>query len=182
MSEENVSKEDTVILLSNHLLNLEQFTELKDVVIRVNMAHVRDYEELTKFVNVDYDIFLDYPCTRTKPPVPTVNVRDALRAIREYPSIKYFAVSNIETPEEVDIWVGILPEGVDFVPKIETRRGVENLQSICQGIQYAMLDSEDLYTDVGGDAALYLKLKDRAKRDCESNNVTLLELYGVVFA
>ena len=40
-----------MILLSNHLLNLPEFRDVKDVVIRINMAHVKDLKELKKFVD-----------------------------------------------------------------------------------------------------------------------------------
>ena len=57
-----------MILLSNHLLTLPEFKNVKDVVVRINMAHVKDVSESSRFVNVDYDIFLDYPKGRSKPP------------------------------------------------------------------------------------------------------------------
>ena len=45
-----------------------------------------------------------------------------------------------------------------------------------------MLDSEDLYTDIGNDVELFLNLKDRVKKTCEEYDVELLQLYGVVFS
>ena len=54
-----------MILLSNHLLTLDEFKKVKDVVVRINMAHVKDADELEKFVSVSNDIFLDYPKGRT---------------------------------------------------------------------------------------------------------------------
>ena len=50
-----------MLLISNHLTQLDQFKKLKNVVIRINMAHVKDSKQLEEFVNVPYDIFLDYP-------------------------------------------------------------------------------------------------------------------------
>ena len=38
-----------MILISNHLTQLQEFKQLQDVVIRINMAHVKDKEELEKF-------------------------------------------------------------------------------------------------------------------------------------
>ena len=67
-----------MILLSNHLLTLSEFKNIKDVVIRINMAYVKDIFQLEKFVNIDYDIFLDYPKGRTKPPKPILHIPDAL--------------------------------------------------------------------------------------------------------
>ena len=67
-----------MLLISNHLTQLKQFKNLKDVVIRINMAHVKDAKELKKFVDVPYDIFLDYPKGRTKPPVPSLSLTEAI--------------------------------------------------------------------------------------------------------
>jgi len=172
-----------MILLSNHLLTLSEFKNVKDVVVRINMAHVKDAAELSRFVNVDYDIFLDYPKGRTKPPTPTLHLPDALRMMDMFDNIKYFAVSNIETPSEVNMISSCLPEHVSFVPKIETLDGVIGLKSIFETghVKHIMLDSEDLYTNVRNDQELYLQLKDRVKKTCEEFDVELLELYGVIF-
>jgi len=173
-----------MILVSNHLLSLVSFIMPKDAVVRVNMAHVKDYDALVKAVDVKYDIFLDYPRNRTKPPVPKMGTTEMGKVINKYQSIKYLAVSNIETRADVDKWSWMLPERVSFVPKIETRKGVENLGFICKSdkVKYVMLDSEDLYTDVGNDAITYTRLKNLVKYTCRVTNVELLQLYGVVFA
>ena len=77
----------------------------------------------------------------------------------------------------------MLPNEVSFVPKIETLRGVLNLNNLFDTgkIKHIMLDSEDLYTDIGNDVELFLNLKDRVRKSCEKYNVELLELYGVIF-
>jgi hypothetical protein len=172
-----------MILLSNHLLTLPEFQNVKDVVIRINMAYVKDIFELEKFVSVEYDIFLDYPKGRTKPPKPVLHIPDALDIMKEYKNIKYFAVSNIENVSEVNMLCDIIPSGVNFVPKIETLKGVLNLEDILNisDIKYVMFDSEDLYTDVNNDVDLYKYLRDRVKRVCIDFDVDLLELYGVIF-
>ena len=54
-----------MILLSNHLLTLDEFKNVDNVVVRINMAHVKDKKELKQFLNRDYDVFLDYPKGRT---------------------------------------------------------------------------------------------------------------------
>ena len=172
-----------MILLSNHLLTLPEFRDLDDVVIRINMAYVKDIFELEKFVSVKYDIFLDYPKSRTKPPKPVLHIPDALDIMKEYKNIKYFAVSNIENVSEVNIICDVLPEHVSFVPKIETLKGVLNLKDIfnTDKVKYIMLDSEDLYTDINNDVQLYLYLKNRVKDICKEYKIELLELYGVIF-
>lgn len=173
-----------MILISNHLLTLPQFEKVDDVVIRINMAHVKDLRELKQFVNRDYDVFLDYPKGRTKPPVPSLSLTDAITFTHKYDNIKYFATSNIEEVAEVDLICDMLPEHVSFVPKIETLKGVLNLNKLfdTEKIYHIMLDSEDLYTDVRNDVNLFLNLKDRVHDSCIKYGVELLELYGVVFS
>ena len=92
-----------MLLISNHLLTLPQFENVEDVVVRINMAHVKDLKELKTFVNRDYDVFLDYPKGRTKPPVPSLSLTDAINFTQKYDNIKYFATSNIEEIAEVDL-------------------------------------------------------------------------------
>ena len=84
-----------MILLSNHLLTLPEFRNVDNVIVRINMAWVKDIKELHKFLDIDYDVFLDYPKGRTKPPVPTLSLTDAIETIKKCPNVKYFALSNI---------------------------------------------------------------------------------------
>jgi len=172
-----------MILISNHLTQLEQFKKLKDVVIRINMAHVKDSKQLEEFVNVPYEIFLDYPKGRSKPPLPSANLDEAIQFTRKYDNIKYFATSNIEQIAEVNLICEMLPEGVSFVPKIETLKGVLNLAKLFDTgkIKHIMLDAEDLYTNIQNDVELFIDLKERVRRVCEEYNVTCLELHGVIF-
>ena len=78
-----------MILISNHLLTLPQFENVDDVVIRINMAHVKDLKELKRFVSRSDEVFLDYPKGRTKPPVPTLSLTDAINFTHKYDNIKY---------------------------------------------------------------------------------------------
>lgn len=172
-----------MILISNHLTQLPQFKDLKDVVVRINMAHVRTKDELCRFLDTPHDVFLDYPKGRTKPPLSTLSMIDALEVAHKYDNIKYFAVSNIETNSEVAALISELPPDVQFVPKIETMVGVINLDVILRNnpIEIIMLDTEDLYTNVKNDTELYLDLSSRARWTCKNLGVRVLEMHGVVF-
>jgi hypothetical protein len=147
------------------------------------MAHVKDPKELKYFLSRGHDVFLDYPKGRTKPPIPSLSLPEAIAATKKYENIKYFATSNIEEVSEVNLICDMLPDGVSFVPKIETLKGVLNLGKLFDTgkIRHIMLDSEDLYTDIRNDVELFLNLKDRVKKTCKDYDVELLELYGVVF-
>tara|TARA_R110001583_G_scaffold1210_10_gene10156 strand:- start:854 stop:1378 length:525 start_codon:yes stop_codon:yes gene_type:complete len=173
-----------MLLISNHLTRLDQFKNLKDVVIRINMAHVKNIDELKRFVNVPYDIFLDYPKGRTKPPIPTLSLLEAIEFTKKYDNIKYFATSNIEEVSEVNLICDLLPNDIKFVPKIETLKGVLNLCKLFSTgkIHHIMLDSEDLYTDIKNDTELFINLKNRVARNAKEYNIELLELYGVIFS
>ena len=173
-----------MILISNHLLTLPEFRNIDNVVVRINMAYVKDIKELHKFLDIDYDVFLDYPKGRTKPPVPTLSLTDAIETIKKYPNVKYFASSNIEDASEVNTICDMIPERVSFVPKIETCKGVLNLEKIFEGgrVKHIMLDTEDLYTNIKNDVPFYTYLIDRVKNSCDKYDIKLLELYGVVFS
>ena len=147
------------------------------------MAHVKDSKQLEEFVNVPYDIFLDYPKGRSKPPLPSSNLIEAIEFTRKYDNIKYFATSNIEEVSEVNLICEMLPEDVSFVPKIETLKGVLNLSKLFDTgkINHIMLDAEDLYTNIQNDVELFIDLKDRVRRVCGDYDVTCLELHGVIF-
>tara|TARA_Y100000310_G_scaffold328233_1_gene396045 strand:- start:504 stop:953 length:450 start_codon:yes stop_codon:yes gene_type:complete len=147
------------------------------------MAHVKNMKELYKFLKVDYDVFLDYPKGRTKPPVPVLDINDALEVMNKYKNIKYFASSNIEDGSEVNMICDVIPDGVGFVPKIETLKGVLNLEKIFKNsrVKHIMLDSEDLYTDINNDVSLYTYLIERVRKSCNKYDVKLLELHGVIF-
>lgn len=172
-----------MILLSNHLLTLPEFRGIENVIIRINIAHVKDMQELVKFVNVDYDVFLDYPKGRTKPPTSVLSMFDVIQILNKYDNIRYFSVSNIQDSVEVNMICDYLPDRVSFVPKIETLKGVLNLERMFKTgrIKHIMLDGEDLYIDVRHDSSLYSYLIKRVKICCEKYNIKLLELYGVVF-
>ena len=170
-----------MILISNHLLTLPEFEKVEDVVIRINMAHVKDMKQLKEFLDRDYDIFLDYPKGRSKPPVPSLSFKDSLNVLSKYDNIKYFATSNIEEVAEVNLICDLLPEHTSFVPIQSLVLNLDRLFDTGK-IKHIMLDSEDLYTDVSNDVELFISLKDRVKRICDEYDVELLQLYGVVFA
>ena len=173
-----------MILLSNHLLTLPEFKDIENVVIRINMAYVKDEKELEKFVNIKHDVFLDYPKGRTKPPVPSLSIIEAVNIMKKHRNIKYFATSNVEEVTEVNSICEILPDDVAFVPKIETLKGVLNLDELfdTDKIKHIMLDSEDLYTDVTNNVELFLILKNKVNNICDEYGIELLELCGVVFS
>jgi len=172
-----------MILISN---NVGKYMRLpKDAIIRVNMAWIKTVEDLDKILikNNTKKVFLDYPQGRSKPPKPTLTLEQGYEFCAKYPNINYFAVSNIEQISNIKEIQAKLPTHVEFVPKIETLKGVKNLTNIVYdcGIKTLMLDKEDLYLDVKKNNDEFFKCIELTRGICEGLNVNLLELEGVVF-
>ena len=167
-----------MLVISNHLLG--KVPVPKDSIIRVNLAWYSSVEAARQALDeINRDVYLDYPRGRTKPPKPGITLYEAIELANEY-KVRYFAVSNVEVPKFIKEILARL-ETAEFVPKIETALGVENIRAIiATGVKTLMLDKEDLYVDVDMDAWAYEKLVDSVRQ--QTNNVTLLELQGVVFA
>ncbi len=175
-----------MVIVSNHLLEKTEINFPREhVVIRINVAWIQTKEKLVELLGgISHDIFLDYPQGRSKPPRPTLTLDETIELIPQFPNIKYFAVSNVEDPDAVALIKDRLPESVELVPKIETKRGVEMLKEIVTriGTKHIMLDKEDLYTNVNLDQEVFEQLVTLARANCKETGVATLELQGVVFA
>ena len=173
-----------MIIISNHLFSVTNLEFPDDVVIRLNLAWMKDIETARSTLkSITHDVYLDYPQGRTKPPKPKLTLEQALELAKEFNNVKYFAVSNVEEPVAVDGLRSMIPSHIEFVPKIETKRGVKNLPEIVAAgrVKYAMLDKEDLYVDVGRDQDVFEILIGAARSQAADAKITLLELQGVVF-
>lgn len=139
---------------------------------------MKNHQEALKILNkCKVDIYLDYPKGRTKPPKPTITLKQAIE-LSKHPKVKYLAVSNIEEAKEVTTILKLI-DSVEFIPKIETAKGVRNLDKIIEvGIKTIMLDKEDLYTDVKCNSKRYNMLVDKVRK----SKVKVLELKGVIFS
>jgi len=172
-----------MLLISN---NAQKYMAIADdAVLRINMAWIRNKTDLVALLNgtSTREVFLDYPEGRNKPPKPILTMEDAYEMCKKYPNIKYFAVSNVESVERVLDIQSHLPKGIQFVPKIETLRGIKNFGHLvysCE-IKTAMLDKEDLYLDVKKDNDEFYKCVEHIKSICVGLKVNLLELQAVVF-
>lgn len=172
-----------MILISN---NVQQYMKTPDnAVIRINMAWIKCLSDLETIVmkNARRKIFLDYPQGRSKPPRPLLTLDNAYHLMKYYQHIKYFAVSNIEEINTVKSIQERIPKWTEFVPKIETEKGVMNLENLIKecNIKTIMLDKEDLFVDVEEDNTEFYKDIDYVRLICKNLKVNLLELQGVVF-
>jgi pyruvate kinase len=173
-----------MIIVSNYLFSKSNIKFPEDVVARVNIAWIKNVEELKKALNeIKHDVYLDYPQGRTKPPLPTISLIESLALVHHYKHVKYFAVSNVEDPNSIGAIKDLLPKTVQLVPKIETQEGIRNLEAILSRIKakFIMLDKEDLYLDANRDNSVFENLVNEARQKCLNHGVTVLELHGVVF-
>ena len=163
-----------MLIVSNHIID-----EIKgaDMTARINLAWVQDVTTAKKLLDKsNYRVYLDYPSGRTKPPVPTISLADAIE-LSKHEKVLYFAVSNIETAIECNGMMELL-EDVEFIPKIETEVGVRNLKEIIgTGVKTIMLDKEDLFSDVGCNSNFFNELVEEVR----GHDVKILELQGVIF-
>lgn len=162
------------MIVSNNIID-----EIKgaDMTARINLAWVPDVATAEKLLdNSKYKVYLDYPSGRTKPPVPTISLEQAIE-LSKHEKVLYFAVSNIETAKECEALMELLDD-VEFIPKIETEVGVRNLKEIIgTGVKTIMLDKEDLYSDVACNSDMFNELVNEVR----GHDVKILELQGVIF-
>ncbi len=157
----------------------------ESVISRVNLAWMKDKETTIEVLSkIKNEIFLDYPHGRSKPPRPNLTLTDALELMNRFENVRYFAISNVEEYEDMKDLREKMPPHVELVPKIETKRGIKNLQRIIEGAKtkVVMLDKEDLYNDVHQDVDIFEMLIDMARINAEKSGASLLELKGVVFS
>lgn len=172
-----------MLVISNHIL--DELTLKKPTIIRVNVAWVKTVKALKKILKdlCMYDVFLDYPEGRSKPPKPSITLKAAVDVAWEFKNVKYFAISNAEDVVRIKILRTRIPEDITLVPKIESSFGVMRIIPIMKAAKtnVAMLDKEDIYTSVGGDQYRYQKLVKVARNRVKKAKKTLIELEGVVF-
>ncbi len=160
-----------------------------EVVLRVNMAWVDSLEKFKETLDrYDLDFFIDFPSGRIKPPNNRYTIEQLVPIIQKYRNIKYLAVSNVESPEEIEHYSILVGERPRIVPKIETIKGVNNISKICTKLSkgdYIMLDHDDLFTNVIKNNLStndFLNLVDTLVSFCKSSNFNLLRTRGVIFS
>ena len=138
--------------------------------------------------NNNSDIFLDLPVGRTKPPNNKYTIEDLIPIIESHKHIKYFAISNVESSDDLKKYVQILPNHIIIVPKIESPTAVDNIADIVNCLpneKILMLDHDDLFSSLLKQNKPASDFKNYIKNlviFCEKNNVKLLRTIGVIFS
>ena len=162
-----------------------------DAIYRINLAWVNSIQELQDLLKKykNQKIFLDLPTKRVKPPNNNYSLQDIIPILQSNNNIKYFAVSNVNSKQDLEPYIDIIPETITIVPKIESPDGISNISEIVQVIpskeKVLMLDHDDLFSSLTKLNEPISKFKDYINdliKYCENNEVILLRTIGVIFS
>ena len=163
----------------------------KDCVFRINLAWCNSLAELEEILkrHKEHEVFVDLPINRVKPPNNSYSLNELFPIIKHNKQIKYFAVSNVETANDLTKFQESIPEWVTIIPKIESPKGIENIQEITESLNYAkkyvMLDHDDLFSAIVKSHESYHIFQNHIKNlvnFCQENNISLLRTVGVIFS
>ena len=162
-----------------------------DTVFRINLAWCNTINELEEKLlsNKKSDFFIDLPVGRIKPPNNRYTLDDMIPIIKRNPNVKFFAVSNVESKNDLIEFLEKLPDSINIVPKIENQNAVQNIDEICNALKtekkMVMLDHDDLFSSIIRNKENKDSFEDYIKKlvdYCQENNVALLRTVGVVFS
>ena len=162
-----------------------------DTIYRINLAWINSMQELQDLLKKykNQKIFLDLPTKRVKPPNNNYSLQNIIQVLQSNTNIKYFAVSNVNSKQDLEPYVDIIPDTITIVPKIESPDGISNISEIVQVIpskeKVLMLDHDDLFSSLTKLNEPTSKFKDYINdliKYCEDNEVILLRTIGVIFS
>jgi len=159
-------------------------------IFRINLAWINTLEELKSLLkkHKNNKIFLDLPIGRTKPPNNKYSFEDLYAILISNKNIKYFAISNVSSSNDLKKFINKIPNHVSIVPKIESPEGVLNIKDITDMLgeeKIIMLDHDDLYSNIIKKNENPEKFKEYIfdlTEFCQKNNVIMLRTIGVVFS
>jgi|TARA_B110000467_G_scaffold63794_1_gene58191 citrate lyase beta subunit len=161
-----------------------------DSIFRINLAWVNTLDELKSLLkkHENNKIFLDLPIGRTKPPNNRYSLEDITAILILNKNIKYFAISNVNSSDDLKKIIEKIPDHVSIVPKIESPEGVLNIKNITDVLgkeKIIMLDHDDLYSNLIKKNENPEKFKEyifNLTEFCQKNDVIMLRTIGVVFS
>ena len=178
-----------MLIISQNLTNYEVDIP-QDAIFRINLAWINNLKELESILEKHrtHKIFLDLPANRTKPPNNKYTIDELAPIIKSNQNIKYFAVSNINSADDLEMYFNVIPENVILVPKIESVEGISNIKQITDALgtnRIIMLDHDDLHSSIiksKQPISKFLECFNTLVEYCKNNNVVLLRTVGVVFS
>ena len=161
-----------------------------DVIFRINLAWINDLPLLKDILkkHTKNEIFIDLPKNRTKPPNNKYSMDEIKPILESFSNIKYFAISNVDSKDNLSQFLDYIPKNIIIVPKIESKTGIENIEEITSLLgekKIVMLDHDDLYSSMikSNDDPKKFPIHIQSLIDfCNQNNVILLRTVGVMFA
>ena len=187
----NIHKGKSIMLLISQNIESYNIKLPENTVFRVNMAWCNNLKELENKLNKNKEMkfFIDLPIGRIKPPNNKYTLDEIIPIIKSNSNIQYFAVSNVESRNDLEPFLKKLPDRIIIVPKIESPTAIENIDEICNELKYEkriiMLDHDDLFSSIihsNEDEEKFQQYMKKLVDYCENNDISLLRTVGVVFS
>lgn len=187
----NIHKGKSIMLLISQNIGSYNIKLPENTVFRINMAWCNSLKELENKLNKNKEMkfFIDLPIGRIKPPNNKYTLDEIIPIIKSNSNIQYFAVSNVESRNDLEPFLKKLPDRIIIVPKIESPTAIENIDEICNELKYEkriiMLDHDDLFSSIihsNEDEEKFQQYIKKLVDYCENNNISLLRTVGVVFS
>ena len=179
-----------MLIISQNLTNYD-FSIPKDAIFRINLAWISDLNTLEKILekHKEHKIFLDLPKNRTKPPNNKYSMTELEPIIKKFDNIKYFAISNVNSSDDIKTFKKFMSDSVIMVPKIESVNGIINIKEITNELEAEnktiMLDHDDLFSSIiksKKPVSIFTNYISKLVVFCKKNKITLLRTVGVVFS
>ena len=163
----------------------------KDAILRINLAWCNNLDYLKSVLDThkEFVFFIDLPISRIKPPNNKYSLEDLIPIIESHKQIRYFAVSNVESKNDLQPFLEKLPGYINIVPKIESAKAVLNIKEICDSLKterkVIMLDHDDLFSSIihsNEDKNSFQECIKMLIDFCEENDISLLRTVGVMFS
>ena len=163
----------------------------KDAILRINLAWCNSLDYLKSVLDTHKELvfFIDLPISRIKPPNNKYSLEDLIPIIESHKQIRYFAVSNVESKNDLQPFLEKLPDYINIVPKIESPKAILNIKEICDSLKtekkIVMLDHDDLFSSIihsNEDKNSFQECIKMLIDFCEENDISLLRTVGVIFS
>ena len=182
--------EINLLLISQNVFSYD-LSLPKDAILRINLAWCNSLDYLKSVLDThkEFVFFIDLPVSRIKPPNNKYSLEDLIPIIESRKQIRYFAVSNVESKNDLQPFLEKLPDYINIVPKIESPKAVLNIKEICDSLKTkrktVMLDHDDLFSSIinnNEDKNSFQEYIKNLVDFCEENNISLLRTVGVMFS
>jgi citrate lyase beta subunit len=182
--------EINLLLISQNVFSYD-LSLPKDAILRINLAWCNNLDYLKSVLDThkEFVFFIDLPISRIKPPNNKYSLEDLIPIIESHKQIRYFAVSNVESKNDLQPFLEKLPDYINIVPKIESPNAVLNIKEICDSLKtekkIVMLDHDDLFSSIihsNKDKNSFQECIKMLIDFCEENDISLLRTVGVIFS